>query len=113
MVILDSSTTKKPDSAPVQIIGALFEHAGGLESLVAKFKDGGLKEVVESWISSGDNLPISSQQMHGALGADLLEKISTKTGIDVSTLKNQLVQYLPLVIDRLSPDGKLGGTSHD
>ena len=35
---------------------------GGLNGLVAKFEKGGMGEIVQSWVGTGGNLPISADQ---------------------------------------------------
>ena len=36
---------------------------GGLAGLVSKFQQGGLGDVVGSWVGTGQNLPISPEQL--------------------------------------------------
>lgn len=91
-----------------QLISTLFDHAGGIEGIVAKFKTGGLSEIVHSWISKGDNLPVTGDQVQNVIGEDLLNRISAKTGINAETLKSQVAKYLPMIVDKLTPDGVLG-----
>lgn len=53
---------------------------GGLGGLVSKFQQGGLGDVMSSWISSGKNMPISADQLRGALGDDTLGHLARQTG---------------------------------
>ena len=94
-----------------QLIAMLFEHSGGVDDLIDKFKSGGLKDVVESWISTGRNLPVSSDEVEKVLGSDMLNKMAAKTGLDPSELSSKIAKYLPQIVDKLSPKGKL--TSED
>jgi len=48
-------------------------HPGGLDGLVTTFQQKGLGDVVSSWVSSGQNLPISADQISHVLGSDAVK----------------------------------------
>lgn len=81
----------------------------GLAGLVQHFEQGGLGEVVGSWISNGQNLPISAEQLQSALGghpalAGLLQQAQGPQG---QALLGQLAQMLPELVNRMTPQGQL------
>ncbi len=76
---------------------------GGLEGIVTKFEKGGMGEVVQSWIGTGGNLPISSDQIVAVLGSEQVQNLTHAMGIDSS----QLASALPGLIDHLTPGGQL------
>lgn len=80
---------------------------GGLNGLVAKFQQGGLGDVVNSWVSTGQNLPISPDQLSGVLGPDVLGKLAGQLGLSQGDLAGQLSQLLPQAVDKLTPQGQL------
>lgn len=80
---------------------------GGLGGLVAKFQQGGLGDVVGSWISSGHNLPISPTQLQDVLGSDLIGQLASQLGLSHHDASAQLSQVLPQVVDHLTPNGQL------
>ena len=80
---------------------------GGLAALVAKFQQGGLGDVVASWISTGRNVPISPDQLHGVLGNDTIGALAQQLGLSHGDVAGQLSQLLPQVVDRLTPNGQL------
>jgi uncharacterized protein YidB (DUF937 family) len=90
----------------LQVVMKLVQQSGGLEGLIAKFQQGGLGDVVQSWISTGPNLPVSPDQLGQALGPDLLKQLGggAAGGQD---LLGPLAQLLPQVVDGLTPDGQL------
>jgi uncharacterized protein YidB (DUF937 family) len=61
---------------------------GGLGGLVARFNQAGLGDVVSSWIGSGENQPISADQLSGVLGSDVLGKAASQLGLDSSQLSS-------------------------
>jgi uncharacterized protein YidB (DUF937 family) len=80
---------------------------GGLADLVGKFQQGGLGDVVGSWIGHGQNQSISPDQLSGVLGSDAIGNIAQKLGISHGDAAQQISQVLPQVVDKLTPDGAL------
>jgi len=83
-------------------------HPGGLSGLVQEFHQKGLGEIASSWVSSGQNLPISADQIQQVLGnSPLLQQFAAKAGISPQDASAKLAQYLPQIIDHLTPQGKV------
>jgi uncharacterized protein YidB (DUF937 family) len=80
---------------------------GGLGGLVNKLKQGGLGDVVNSWVGSGQNQPVSPGQLGSALGPNVLKTVSQMTGISEDDLTKQLSQVLPGLVDKLTPSGRM------
>jgi len=80
---------------------------GGLPGLADKFNQAGLGHLVQSWIGSGANLPVSEAQLQSVLGSETITNLAAKVGIDPAQLQAHLAQYLPLIVDRLTPHGAL------
>ena len=85
-------------------IGAL---AGGLGGLLDKLQSGGLGNIVNSWVGSGQNQPVAPGQLGPALGSDLLKTLSQRSGLSEEELTKQLSQILPGVVDKLTPAGRM------
>jgi uncharacterized protein YidB (DUF937 family) len=100
-----------PD-ALLQGLAGLLNGAGGaggngLAGLVSQFQQGGLGEVVASWVSTGANLPVSADQIGQVLGGDGLGRFAQALGIDPQQAAGQLSHWLPQVVDGLTPNGQL------
>ena len=82
---------------------------GGLPGLLQQLQAGGLGEQVQSWISTGANQPVSGEQLGGALGGagGLLGQLAQQAGVSPAEAGSQLSQLLPLIVDRLTPNGQL------
>ncbi|CAE6713719.1 MAG: DUF937 domain-containing protein [Nitrospira sp.] len=91
------------------VVGLLGQQStvGGLGGLIQAFQNNGLGEIVNSWVSTGKNLPISPQQIQQGLGGDLLKQLASQAGLSPDAAGNQLANLLPGLIDKLTPDGKL------
>ena len=85
----------------------VFASKGGVEGLVSSLRAGGLGGVVDSWVSTGTNVPVEPQQLGAALGPDTVNQLSAKTGLSIETLLPLLAAFLPMIIDHLTPDGQV------
>jgi uncharacterized protein YidB (DUF937 family) len=91
-----------------QIMGLINDgQAGGLAGLVQKFRDGGLDQIVSSWVGTGANLPISPDQLKGILGSDRISQMAGQAGVAPDAMSQHLAGLLPQVIDKLTPNGSL------
>lgn len=80
---------------------------GGLTGLVQTFQKNGLGDIVNSWVGTGKNLPVTPQQIQQGLGGDLLSQLATKAGISTDAAGAQLAGLLPDLVDKLTPTGKI------
>ncbi len=88
-----------------QLVGYLSK-PGALGNLAQSFQSNGLGNVLQSWIGTGQNLPISASQVQQVLGNDVVSDMAGKAGLDVPETADALSGMLPQVVDKLSPDGK-------
>jgi uncharacterized protein YidB (DUF937 family) len=80
---------------------------GGLGGLVETFKSKGLNDIMSSWVSTGQNLPISGNQIQDVLGSDLIQQFAKKLGTSNQDVSGGLANLLPGLIDKLTPAGQL------
>jgi len=94
-------------------VGAMLTNpqTGGLQGLVETLQQGGLGEIVASWIGHGENLPISAAQLQSVLGNERLQAIAASLGLNVQDVAAQLVHLLPQLVDRLTPNGTIPDSS--
>ena len=81
--------------------------SGGLGDLLKQLQQGGHGETANSWVGGGPNKAISPGDLASALGADQIDSLASQSGMSRDDLLNGLSQYLPKVIDHLTPDGRL------
>jgi uncharacterized protein YidB (DUF937 family) len=91
----------------VSVVSGIIEKHGGVQGIVSEFEKNGLGPTVKSWVGTGPNQPISPDQVHKALGPDLMRQLSEKSGMPVEDLAQKLSQVLPQVVDKLTPDGTI------
>jgi uncharacterized protein YidB (DUF937 family) len=80
---------------------------GGLGGLVQAFQGKGMGDMISSWISTGPNPPATAAQMSSVLGPDTLSQFAAKAGIPHGEAGGLLAGLLPMVIDQLTPQGKV------
>lgn len=90
----------------LQMIGAAGS-GGGLTNIVQGFQQQGLGDLVSSWVGTGQNLPISPEQVQQGLGAGRVQQLAQSAGLTESAATSALAGLLPTVIDRLTPNGAM------
>lgn len=91
----------------LSLIKQYIEKEGGIDAVVKNFQNGGFKRQVDSWISTGKNEAISGIEVGQAIGIEKLKKLAEGTGIDVNKARDLIAEYLPIAIDKATPEGKL------
>ncbi|MGV3581831.1 MAG: YidB family protein [Methylophilus sp.] len=91
----------------------MFNQYGGLEGVLEKFNQAGLGNLVTSWVSKGENMPISPNQITEVLGGTTIADMAAKFGLTPEMLSAQIAEHLPNVVDKLTPDGKVEANSGD
>jgi uncharacterized protein YidB (DUF937 family) len=95
-------------SAVLSMLQSHGSAANGLGSLMQAFQNGGLGHLFQSWVSSGQNLPISADQIRNVLSnSGMLERIAQSTGMQPSDVAQHLSTLLPQIVDHLTPNGQL------
>lgn len=96
------------DAQKYQVILNWVNSQGGVTALLDKFRQGGLQEVVTSWLSSTQtNKPVSGDQVTSVLGSPAITDLASKLGIEGGAAATMIASYLPKIIDALSPQGEV------
>lgn len=81
--------------------------SGGLNDLINQFQQKGLGDIAKSWVGTGPNRAISSDQIEQALGPERITALAQQSGMDRHELLEGLSQHLPEVVDQLTPQGRI------
>jgi uncharacterized protein YidB (DUF937 family) len=81
--------------------------SGGLGDLLKQFQQNGHGDTANSWVGKGENKPIAPGDLANALGANQIDSLASQSGLSRDDLLSGLSQYLPGVIDHLTPEGRL------
>ncbi len=85
----------------------ILQQNGGIQGVLAKFQQAGFADQAQSWISTGQNMPISADVLAKVLGHGQLGAIAQNLGVDSSAAAGGLAAMLPHVIDQLTPTGSV------
>ncbi|WP_324753281.1 YidB family protein [Roseovarius sp. Pro17] len=80
---------------------------GGLSELTDRFRQSGRSETVESWVGTGPNRDVSTQDLEQTLGAETLAELSEHTGLSREEILSRLSRDLPKAVDHYTPEGRL------
>jgi uncharacterized protein YidB (DUF937 family) len=86
-------------------IGSIL--SGGLRDLIDRFRQNGQGEAAESWVKPGPNQTLAPGQLEQAIGPDVLNTLSEKTGLSREELLSRLARDLPTAVDKFTPEGRL------
>jgi uncharacterized protein YidB (DUF937 family) len=89
------------------VLQALNSQPGGLDGIIQSFRQGGLGEVVNSWIGTGANAPVSADQVQSVLGSGVLGDLAAKLGVSPEAAGSHLSELLPGIVDDLTPNGEI------
>jgi uncharacterized protein YidB (DUF937 family) len=101
-----TGTVVQPD-APAQVSG------GALGGLLQTLEQNGLGHLAASWIGSGQNLPISAEQVENLLGGAQVGQLAQQAGVPQSEASSLIAAILPTLVDRLTPAGTIQHTLLD
>jgi uncharacterized protein YidB (DUF937 family) len=81
--------------------------SGGLGELVERFRQKGQGQAADSWVKTGPNQPLGADQLEQAIGPDVLNTLSQRTGLSREDLLSRLTRELPAAVDKFTPEGRL------
>jgi uncharacterized protein YidB (DUF937 family) len=80
---------------------------GMLGDLMRQFDQSGAGDAAQSWVSNGQNVPVTPKQIENTFGSDIINQLANQFGLDKNELLKGLSETLPDVVNRLTPDGRL------
>ena len=116
MAAASGGTGQQPQAQHATALSAIISYVnspqvGGIAGLQKMFHDGGLGAVFSSWVSSGQNLPVSAEQLQNVLHGGALQQVAQESGLNPAQLTGMMGSLLPHLIDKLSPNGQLPDAS--
>ena len=92
-------------SGVVQLL--THSQSGGVGGLIQAFEQKGMGNIMSSWIGTGQNLPISADQISSVLGSSQIQQLAQHMGITPQNASSQLAEFLPHIVDKLTPNGQV------
>jgi uncharacterized protein YidB (DUF937 family) len=88
------------------IVGGLLKN-GGLSKMMQGAQASGLSDQASSWVGTGDNAPVTGQEVRGVVGDDKVAELAQKAGITEEQAATVLAGVVPQVVNGVTPDGQL------
>ena len=70
-------------------------------------------DIAKSWVGSGNNLPVNGDQLMQVFGEQKLGAMAEQSGMNLQKFLPILVAALPMIIDKLTPDGEVNDKSNN
>jgi uncharacterized protein YidB (DUF937 family) len=108
---LSSMLSSNSNPLAAGVMQMINNQPGGLSGLIQQFHDKGMGGLVSSWVGTGQNLPISADQIQHVLGSEQVKELAAKAGISPDVVSSHLSELLPMLVDKLTPNGQVPQTS--
>ena len=93
------------------VLTGLLAQSGGVQGLLNKFTQAGHGDTVSSWVSTGENKQIAPEHVEQVIGPDQISAIAAKLGVDPAQASELVAKFLPNVVDKLTPNGRVDPTA--
>jgi uncharacterized protein YidB (DUF937 family) len=104
---MTGSGAQQARSPLLMIALQLLQQNGGLQGILARAQQAGYGDQVQSWIGTGQNLPIDAGALSRIFGQGQLGQLAQQLGLSHEETAGQLAQALPQVVDQMTPDGAI------
>jgi uncharacterized protein YidB (DUF937 family) len=84
-----------------------FLQGGGLNKLMSGFQEKGMGDKADSWVGTGENKPITAQELEQVVPKEQIDQIAQQTGASPEQAADALAKALPEVVNQVSPNGQL------
>jgi uncharacterized protein YidB (DUF937 family) len=91
----------------------LLQQNGGLEGILGRFQQAGYGQQAQSWVGTGQNLPIDPNVLTQIFGGDRMGQFGQQFGMSTDEASGGLADVLPQVIDRMTPQGRVEPGNND
>jgi uncharacterized protein YidB (DUF937 family) len=94
------------------LLGGIINQAGGIGGLQQRAQDTGLTDLFASWVGTGQNQAINTDQLQQLLGSDAIQGVASKFGVNIAEITPMIASMLPQIIDKLTPQGQIDPALH-
>lgn len=97
----------------LQIALQMLQQNGGLSGVLGKMQQAGYGQQAQSWIGTGQNMPIDAGALSQIFGQGQLGQIAQQLGVSQEEASGGLAQMLPQVVDQMTPAGQVPDNHSD
>jgi uncharacterized protein YidB (DUF937 family) len=84
---------------------------GGLSKILGGMQSAGLGDKAKSWVASGENQPISAEEVKEVVDPAHIAEVAQKAGVSHDEAAGMIAQALPAVVNHVTPDGQVPDTA--
>jgi uncharacterized protein YidB (DUF937 family) len=110
---LGGSNQPQGSNLLLQLALSMLQQNGGLEGVLNRFRQSGLSQQADSWVSTGENMNISADQLQKVFGSSTISDLSSRLGMSEGQAGSAMAQILPEVINQLTPEGQVPENSDE
>jgi uncharacterized protein YidB (DUF937 family) len=111
MGILDDITTKlggkQGQEGGLASLQKLFSSSGGLQGMTSKLVNHGQGKQVQSWVGTGDNQPVSGQQIQQVVDPNQLHAVAQQAGMSDEEASEHVAKAMPEMVNQVTPQGQI------
>jgi|KBSMisStaDraftv2_1062788.scaffolds.fasta_scaffold122432_3 uncharacterized protein YidB (DUF937 family) len=120
--MLGGGQTQMPGQSPLpgqaqspllMMLLQLLQQNGGLQGVLGKLQQSGYGQQAQSWIGTGQNMPIDAGALSQIFGHGQLGQIAQQLGVSQEEAAGGLAQMLPQVVDQMTPQGQVPDNHSD
>lgn len=93
------------------LLNFMVGHERGFLGFLDHFRRAGFGDTVDSWISTGETMPLSEADLQRSLGEQNIAKIAADAHIPRAEASSALTYLIPQVISALTPNGEMPSNS--
>jgi len=91
----------------------MLQQNGGLSGMLGKMQQAGYGQQAQSWIGTGQNMPIDAGALSQIFGRGQLGQLAQQLGVSQEEASGGLAQMLPQVVDQMTPAGQIPDNHSD
>jgi uncharacterized protein YidB (DUF937 family) len=111
MGILDNVTAKlggqQGEEGGLASLQKMFSSNGGLQGMMSKMTQSGMGQQVQSWVGTGENQPVSGQQVQQAMDPHELHSMAQQAGMSDEETSDHIAQAMPEMVNQATPQGQM------
>jgi uncharacterized protein YidB (DUF937 family) len=97
----------------LQMAMQMLQQNGGIGGLLQQFQKAGYGDHAQSWVGTGQNMPIDASVLEKVLGQGQLGQMAQQMGMSHQDTAGGLASMLPQLIDQMTPHGAVTDSSND
>jgi uncharacterized protein YidB (DUF937 family) len=86
---------------------------GGVGAVLERFRQKGLDQQANSWVSTGPNAPLRAEEIDEVVGGQEMSRLAHQLGVPEREVALGFAEIFPEMVDQLSPEGQLPPEADD